>query len=298
VGLLIHNVDRQAIHIDQYRQAKHLIRPGHAEDTFEVKYGPHRDWCGAGRASGRETASRVAAGAVAKIVLAAEDIEVLAYTVRAGEVEAKPVDWEAARANYRANDINCPDLEAGPLMEKHILEVKDTGDTVGGIVEIRAHGVPAGLGQPVFDKISADLAKGLCSIGAIKGVEFGAGFEVGRMKGSDFNDAPYYEKKGDRIRFRTNRAGGIHGGISCGEDLVMRVAVKPTPTLSIEQPSVDLVKRKDAKLNAITRRDATLLSRIYPVTEAMVRLVICDHLLMWKGERGMQHFENPWRPKD
>ncbi len=289
VGILVRNVDKQPIHVEQYRQAKHLFRPGHAEYTFFVKYGEYYDWCGAGRASGRETVGRVAGGAVAKQILAREDIEVIAYVKESYGITAREMSFEEVKKNYRVNPLNCPDRDAAEKMIAKILEIKDAGDTCGGVVEIIARGVPAGLGEPVFDKLSATIAHGLMSIGAVKGVEIGAGFAVAKMKGSECNDPPYMEK--DRVRFRTNNAGGFMGGIANGEDLVIRMAVKPTPTISIEQDSIDKRVMKPAKLAAITRRDATICPRIYPVAEAMVRIAILDALYMWRAWQGVQNLE-------
>jgi chorismate synthase len=282
-------VDKQKVHIDQYRQVKDLIRPGHAEYTFFVKYGRHCDWCGAGRASGRETVGRVAGGAVAKQILHREGIEVIGYVKESYGIKAREMSFEEIKKNYRKNHLNCPDLEAAERMIKKILEIKGEGDTCGGVVEIVARGVPAGLGEPVFDKLSATIAHGLMSIGAVKGVEVGVGFEAARMKGSECNDPPFI--KDGRVRFRTNNAGGFMGGISNGEDIVVRIAVKPTPTLSIAQDSINMATMKETTLEAITRRDATICPRIYPVAEAMVRIAILDALYMWRGWRAMARLE-------
>ncbi len=289
VGIIVYNVDKQTIHVEQYRQVKDLIRPGHAEYTFFTKYGKHADWCGAGRASGRETVGRVAGGAVAKQILLREGIEVIGYVKESYGIKAKEMSFEEIKKNYRKNDLNCPDLKAAEKMIKKILEIRDEGDTCGGVVEVIARGVPAGLGEPVFDKLSATIAQGLMSIGAVKGVEIGAGFEVARMKGSECNDPPYV--KDGKVRFRTNNAGGFLGGITSGEDIVARIAVKPTPTLSIEQDSIDMTKIKETKLSAITRRDATICPRIYPVAEAMVCIAILDALYMWRAWQAVARLE-------
>jgi len=293
VGMIIYNVDTQKIHVDQYREVKDLIRPGHAEHTFFVKYGQYADWCGAGRASGRETVGRVAGGAVAKFILEQEGIEVLAYTRESNGIVARDMTFDEVKANYRKNEINCPDLETAKKMIDDVLDIREKGDTAGGVIECIIHNVPAGLGEPVFDKLSADLAKGVMSIGAVKGLEFGAGFKAARMTGYEWNDEPYV--KDGKVRYKTNNAGGILGGISNGEDIVLRVAVKATPTISIDQGSVDMEKMEDATLSAITRRDASLLPRIYPVIEAMCRCVVLDHLYMWRAWCGMQKYENKWR---
>ncbi len=292
IGMIVYNVDTQKVHIDQYHDYKDLIRPGHAEYTFFLKYGEFADWCGAGRASGRETVGRVAAGAIAKILLARENIEVIAYTKECMGIRAREMSFEEVKKNYRKNEINCPDLEAAKKMIKKVLEVKKEGDTAGGIIELIIHNIPAGIGEPVFDKFHAVLSHGIMSIGAVKGIEIGAGFKCGRMKGSEFNDHPYLEK--DKIRFRTNNAGGVLGGITTGEDIVVRVAVKPTPTVSVEQPSINMRTMKEEKLSPITRRDATLLGRIYAVIEAMAAISTVDALFIDRGWEGMTKLNKKW----
>lgn len=293
LGIIVYNVDTQQIHIDQYASYKDLIRPGHAEYTFFTKYGKYADWCGAGRASGRETVGRVAGGAVAKFILEKEGIEVIGFTKEVMGIRSKEMTFDEVKENYRKNDLNCPDLIAAKKMIDRILEIKDEGETAGGIVEIRARGLSAGLGEPVFDKLNATIAHGLASIGAVKGIEFGAGFEVANMKGSDCNDHPYLD--GDRVRFRTNNAGGFLGGMSNGEEIVVRIAVKPTPTVSVDQPSVDMYKMKETILSPITRRDPTICGRIYAVGEAMVAIAIVDALMMAHGYASVCKIDNPWR---
>ncbi|MFC1693707.1 chorismate synthase [Candidatus Latescibacterota bacterium] len=290
VGMIVYNVDTQKIHVDQYREVKDILRPGHAEYTFFVKYGEYADWCGAGRASGRETVGRVAGGAVAKFILEKENIEVIAYTKESHGIVARDMTFEEIKANYRKNEINCPDLETAKAMIKDVEKVRDDGDTAGGIIEVIIRGVPAGLGEPVFDKLSADLAKGIMSIGAVKGMEIGSGFKCAKMTGYEFNDEPYVDN--GKVRFKTNNAGGVLGGISNGEDIVIRVAVKATPTISIDQESVNMATMENTTLSAITRRDATLLPRIYPVIESMCRCAVLDHLYMWRAWCGMQRYEN------
>jgi len=292
VGMIVYNVDTQKVHIDQYRDYKDLIRPGHAEYTFFLKYGEYADWCGAGRASGRETVGRVAGGALAKILLAREKIEVLAYTKECGGIKARDMSYDEAKKNYRKNEINCPDSEAAKKMTDAVLKVKEEGDTIGGTIELIIHNIPAGLGEPVFDKFSASLSHAIMSIGAIKGVEFGAGFRCSNMKGSEFNDHPYLSK--GKVRFRTNNAGGVLGGMTNGEDIVVRVAVKPTPTVSVEQPSINMKSMKEEKLSPITRRDPTLLGRIYAVVEAMAAITVLDALFMDKAWEGMAKLDKKW----
>lgn len=294
VGIIIYNVDTQDIHIDQYRDYKNLCRPGHATYSFFTKYGTAQDWCGAGRSSGRETVGRVAGGAVAKHILEKEGIELLCYTVQCMDIKAKPMTFEEAKAGYRKNEINCPDLGAAEKMEKRVLEIKDEGETAGGILEMRIKGVPAGLGEPVFDKISALLGHALLSIGAIKGIEFGAGFGVGNMKGSECNDE-FMKKEDGKIGFKTNNSGGILGGITNGDEIVIRLAVKPTPTVSVKQDSVNMDKMEIEVLEPITRRDPTLLGRIYAVAEAMAAMTMVDALMMARGYDSVCTADNKWR---
>lgn len=282
VGLIVYNVDRQKIHVDQYHTVKDLIRPGHAEYTFFVKYGEYADWCGAGRASGRETVGRVAGGAVAKQILAREGIEVLGHVVESHGIKARRLTFEEVRENYRTNHLNCCDPEAAEKMIADILRVRQAGDTCGGVIEIIARGVPAGLGEPVFDKLRATIACAIMSIGATTGIEFGDGFAAAGMLGSEWNDQPYLDEQ-KHVRFRTNHGGGMAGGISNGEELRFRFACKPTPTISIEQDSINMVTLEEAKLAAITRRDITICPRIYPVAEAMTACCILDAMYMAKG---------------
>ena len=298
VGLLVRNVDTQDVHIQQYRQVKDVIRPGHAELNFFYKYGQYGDWCGAGRASGRETVGRVAGGAVAKQILAREDIEVLAHVIESHGIKGRSISegtmtFEEMKSNYRANDLNCCDPEAAPKMIADLLKVREDGDTAGGAIEIVARGVPAALGEPVFDKLKATIAHGLCSIGAMAGLQFGDGFQAARSLGSQWNDQPFLEN--GKVRFRTNHAGGFQGGMSSGEDLVIRMAVKPTPTISKPQDTVDMMTMEAKKLAAITRRDITICPRIYPVTEAMVAIAVLDALYLSRAWHGLAHLNPKWQ---
>lgn len=296
VGMIIPNNDIQDMHIQQYREYKDQIRPGHAEYGFFKKYGEFSDWCGAGRASGRETASRVAGGAVAKAILDRMGIDVIAYTLESNGLRIPgEVSYETARANYRKNEINCPDLELAEKMRADVLRIKALGETSGGVVECIAHGVPAGLGEPVFDKLNAMLAHAVCSIGAVRGIEFGAGFGVAKMMGSESNDEAYMDKATGKVRFKTNHAGGILGGISTWEDIRLRCAVKPTPTVSVPQATVDMVREEDTVLSPITRRDPTLLPRIYPVVEAMVRCTLLDAIYMAESYWKIEGIDPKWR---
>ncbi|MHC4294291.1 MAG: chorismate synthase [Planctomycetota bacterium] len=297
VGLLIRNVDTQDIHIDQYRQFKDVIRPAHAEVNFFYKYGQHGDWCGAGRASGRETVGRVAGGAVAKQILAREGVDVLSHVIESHGIKGRSVSdgtlsFEEMKGNYRKNDLNCCDLKAAKKMIADLDEVREAGDTAGGMIELIARGVPGGLGEPVFDKLKATIAHGLMSIAATTSLEFGSGIQTAQMLGSEWNDQPFVEN--GKVRFRTNNCGGFLGGMSNGEDLLMRIAVKPTPTISKEQDTVDMTTLEEKKLEAITRRDISILPRIYPVAEAMTAIAIVDALFMARGWYGLAHLDEKW----
>ncbi len=297
VGLLIRNVDTQDTHIDQYRQVKDVIRPGHAEVSFFHKYGQHGDWCGAGRASGRETVGRVAGGAVAKQILAREGVEILGHVIESHGIKGRSITegtmtFEEMKKNYRTNDLNCCDLKVIEKMVADLLEVGQAGDTAGGAIEVVVRGVPAGLGEPVFDKLKATISHGLMSIAAMTSLEFGLGKAASEMLGSQWNDQPFVED--GRVRWRTNHAGGFLGGMSIGEDIVVRLSVKPTPTISKEQDTVDMMTMEAKKLEAITRRDITLLPRIYPVAEAMMAIAVTDALFMARGWYGVSKLDPKW----
>lgn len=287
VGMIIPNSDINDVHIKQHKENKDLIRPGQAAYTYFKKYGQFADWAGAGRASGRETAARVAGGAVAKAVLDSMGIDVIAFTSESHGIKAGPITYKTAKDNYRKNELNCPDLEKAQEMIEDLLKVKAAGESCGGIVEIIAHGVPAGLGEPVFDKLSATLAHGLISIGGVKGIEFGAGFDHARMTGSQSNDTPYFDEVSGKVKFKTNNAGGLLGGISNGEEIRIRIAVKPTPTIMIDQDTVDITKGVSVSHKFASRSDPSICPRIYPVCEAMVRIALLDAIMMAGGSKAI-----------
>jgi chorismate synthase len=256
----------------EYGKIRNIFRPGHAGYTYLAKYGIS-DYRGGGRSSGRETASRVAAGALAKSMLERRGVRIYAYTREIGGIKAKAVDF----AEIEKNPVRCPDPAAAKRMERKILRVKGKRDSVGGIVEIVVKNPPVGLGEPVFDKLEADLAKALMSIGAIRGFEVGNGFAAARLTGSQNNDPMYFDRKLGRIRTRTNNAGGISGGISNGEDIIMRIAVKPPSSIAKEQETVT-VSGKAAKVSIKGRHDPCICPRVVPVAESMVALTLLDHL--------------------
>ncbi len=270
ISLGIFNKDA---HSKSYDHLKNIFRPGHGDITYLKKYGI-RDHRGGGRASGRETAGRVAAAAVARKLLATQGIEIIGYTVALGGIIAEGRDLDI----LPENPLRCPDREAAGRMEERIDAVRKDGDTLGGIVEILASGCPAGLGEPVFDKLDGELAHGLMSIGAVKGVEIGAGFAVAGMLGSENND---------RITpdgCETNNAGGILAGISSGQDIIARVAVKPIPSIGKEQKTIDL-DGNEVSIKIGGRHDISAIPRILPVCEAMVALTLADHFLRQQAVR-------------
>jgi chorismate synthase len=268
--MIIWNKDQRPA---DYRRISSVFRPGHAGYTYLAKYGVS-DYRGGGRASGRETAARVAAGAFARTLLERRGITVRAYTREAAGVVAAGTDFD----EIDRNPLRAPDAAAARRMERRVLAAKAEGDSVGGIVEIVVQNAPAGLGEPVFDKLEADLAKALMSIGAVKGVEVGNGFAAARRRGSANNDPIYYDRRARRVRTRTNNAGGIAGGISNGEEIVLRIAVKPTSSIAKRQETVTTSGRK-AAIAIEGRHDPCICPRIVPVAEAMVALVILDHLM-------------------
>jgi chorismate synthase len=269
ICMIIWNRDQKP---KEYEKIKDLFRPGHAGYTYMAKFGV-TDYRGGGRSSGRETAARVAAGAVAKRILAAEGIQVSGYTMEVAGIACGSVDL----AVVEKNPLRAADLEAAAAMEQAVLRAKEEGDSVGGVVEVLVRNVPPGLGDPVFDKLEADLGKALMSIGAIKGFEVGNGFAASRLKGSENNDPLYVDPATGRVRTRSNRAGGIAGGISNGEEIVLRIAVKPPSSIRKEQETVT-VDLKPATISVEGRHDPCICPRVVPVAESMVALTILDHL--------------------
>ncbi len=266
ISIMVMNED---IDSGKYEKFKELYRPGHADYTYEKKYGI-RDWRGGGRSSAREQVGRVAAAAIARKILAKEGISVTGFTRQVGKIILE--DDEIDYGEIERNPVRAANRKKAAEMEKLILAAKEEGDSIGGIVEVVAKGVPAGLGEPTFDKLSAELAKAVMSIGAVKGIEIGDGFRLAEMKGSEANDA--ITGKG----FATNHAGGILGGISSGQDIIIRAVLKPTSSIAKEQQTISR-HGKEEKLKAEGRFDPCLCPRAVPVVEAMVVLVLADHLL-------------------
>ncbi|MEM2983553.1 MAG: chorismate synthase [Candidatus Bathyarchaeia archaeon] len=268
ICLAVYNED---VDSKAYEPLMSIFRPGHGDFTYYKKYGI-RDPRGGGRSSARENVARLAAGAIAKKVLFMENISILSFTRELGGIEIESFDPE----EIQRNPLLCPDRVAAQRMMDLLKEAKDSGDSVGGVVEIRVEGCPAGLGEPVFDKLDADLAKALMSIGAVKGVEVGDGFRATRLFGSQCNDQ--ITSSG----FQSNHSGGILGGISNGEEIVVRVAVKPVPSIRKPQKTIDeMGEERTVKIEG--RHDVSAIPRINPVCEAMVAIVLADHLLRWKA---------------
>jgi chorismate synthase len=274
ITVLVRNEDARPA---AYETVRTTFRPSHADFTYQAKYGI-RNWQGGGRASARETIGRVAAAAIAGKVLATlfPKIEIVAFVTQVHHLIATIDRSKVKAAEVEASIVRCPDKMATKLMVDLIEKTRADGDSLGGVIECVARNVPAGLGEPVFDKLEADLAKAMLSLPATKGFEIGSGFAATRMNGSEHNDA--FEKRGGRIATRTNFSGGIQGGISNGEEIYFRVAFKPTATISRAQDSVTSAGKK-TKLAARGRHDPCVLPRAVPMVEAMTALVLCDHAL-------------------
>ncbi|MFT6747834.1 MAG: chorismate synthase [Glaciecola sp.] len=273
IGFLIVN-DNQKSH--DYDHIKDKYRPSHADFTFQEKFGV-RDYRGGGRSSARETASRVVGGAVAKLFLKSKGIEVTGYVSQVGNLKLEQPYQKLDFNEIEKNIVRCPDPKLAKEMIDHIMDIRKQGDTIGGVVSCVIKGTPVGLGEPVFDKLQAELGKGMLSINAVKGFEFGSGFDGVALKGSEHNDAFYVDK--DQVRTKTNNSGGIQGGISNGEDIYFKVAFKPVATIMQDQTSIDKHN------NAVTvtgkgRHDPCVVPRAVPIVEAMAALTLVDYVLL------------------
>jgi len=269
IALLIRNTNQRSA---DYTELAGLFRPGHADYTYERKYG-RRDWHGGGRASGRETVARVAAGAVAKLLLRQVGISIRAGSVEIAGIGAETFAWD----EVEKNPVRCPDARKAVAMADAIKAAAARGDSVGGIVACEAIGLPVGLGEPVFDKLDADIAKAVMSLGSVKGIEFGSGFTAARMLGAVHNDAMLADG-----RFASNRAGGVLGGISTGAPLQFRVAIKPTASIAQPQQTID-AEGNPATVVVQGRHDPCIVPRIVPVIEAMTALVLADAWLQHRA---------------
>jgi len=343
--ILIPNLDRQSIHIEQYRKTNRTPRPGHASYASFQKYGEHDDAIGAGIFSGRYTCTIVAAGVLAKRILKEHGVEVCAYIKEAAGIRAAEMPWDLIRekvavfrrvrrdhdpvyaAIYRSGRItpqmsflekmavlsqferimaetsmkpvdeqrvkeehqihpklNCPDLAAAEEMYRRIIAIKEEGDSSGGVIEVFATGLPPGLGEPVFKKLDGELGR-MLSIAAVKAVEIGAGVAVKDMTGSQCNDEMFIRE--GKVAFGSNHSGGITGGLTTGQTLIARLAVKPTPTIGKDQHTIDKVTLEERVLQAVTRRDPTIVPRIWPVAEAFVAIILLDHYMHHLAYQGL-----------
>ena len=266
-----------------YEHMRTKFRPSHADYTYQAKYGV-RNWKGGGRASARETIGRVAAGAIAKKILAQEfGVEIVGYVKQVSDMVADVDPETVSMPDVESTIVRCPDSDIAERMIERIDEARKAGDTLGGVVEAVARNVPTGLGEPVFDKLEAELGRGVLSLPACKGFEVGSGFGGINMTGSTHND-PFYNEAG-RIRTRTNNSGGIQGGISNGESIVIRAAFKPVATIMMPQETVD-EDGNPTELSGRGRHDPCVLPRAVPMVEAMMALVLVDHALRQRGQVG------------
>ena len=270
ISMIIYNKDADS---SKYEKIKYLLRPGHADFTYQIKYGL-RDYRGGGRSSARETAARVAAGAIAKKLLAIHGIRIVAYVKEISEVKAKNINYN----EIYNNNVRCPDKNAANRMEQIILKAKSDGDSVGGICEIVALNVPAGLGKPIYNKLEAELGSAILGINAVKGIEFGSGFELAKMKGSQSNDS--FIIKNNKIATKTNHHGGILGGISTGMPIVMRAVVKPASSILKKQKTINYKTMKQETISVEGRHDPATIVRFPPIAEAMTAIVLADHMIM------------------
>jgi chorismate synthase len=269
--LAVWNHDKDS---SSYDKTRFEPRPGHADYTAYVKYGGFADYRGGGRFSGRITSGLVMAGVVAKKLLAPLSIEILAHTTEIGGIKAIARDYDEIRKNTPANAVHCSNPQTAEVMMQAIEKARQAGDSLGGIIEVIALGVPAGLGEPVFDTLEGELSRAFFAIPAVKGVEFGAGFSVSHLKGSENND-PFTVKEG-RVLSLSNHAGGALGGISTGMPIIARLAVKPTPSISQPQRSVNLLDMNVSSLEVSGRHDPCIVPRAVVVAESAMAVVLCD----------------------
>ena len=284
ISLVVHSADQRP---GAYDEMKEKFRPSHADYTYQAKYG-HRDHRGGGRSSARETIGRVAAGAVArKILHLTNKLEIRAYVTRIHDIAAPAVTGFPTLAEVEANAVRCPDAATAARMIERIKQARSEGDSVGGIIECRVRNVPVGLGEPVFDRLEADLARAMLSLPATKGFEVGSGFAGSLFKGSQHNDA--LVSKGGQIHTATNLSGGVQGGISNGEEIVFRTAFKPTATILQSQKTVD-VRGQETELLARGRHDPCVVPRAVVIVEAMTALVLVDHWMRQAAQNQLFKF--------
>lgn len=280
IHIFIPNEDPRSKDYDHNVQ---IFRPSHADFTYDQKYGI-RDHRGGGRSSARETAARVAAGAIAKLFLNKFNISITAFVSQVGHIKMPPeAIVHPNKDEIESNIVRCAHAQSAAEMEKLIKEIKKEGDTIGGVIHCKIEGMPIGLGEPVFDKLHADLAKAMMSINAAKGFEYGSGFSSVTMKGSEHNDAFYVDEK-NKVKTKTNHSGGVQGGISNGMDLYFNVAFKPVATIVYEQETVDS-NQNETTIQGKGRHDPCVVPRAVPIVEAMAAIVLADHILRQKTSR-------------
>jgi chorismate synthase len=271
-------VENKEIDSSDYEAIKNLPRPGHADYPANIKYGGFQDYRGGGRFSGRVTVALIMAGVIAKKLLSLFDVDVLAYTRAIGKIQSdRQFTAEEIRENKYKMATRCPDVIRAEHMEKAIADAKREGESVGGVVECVAFNVPAGVGEPLFDSLDADLAKALFDVPAVKGVEFGLGFAVAALRGSESND-PYIVQSG-KVETSTDNMGGILGGLSNGMPIIIRVAIKPTPSIGKQQKTVNLSTMEDANVTVKGRHDPCVVPKVVPAVESAVAITLADHLI-------------------
>ena len=271
-------VENKDVDSSDYEAMKDLPRPGHADYTARTKYGGFNDYRGGGRFSGRITIAFIMAGAVAKKLLNQVGVDVFAYTKAIGNVKlTKSLSYEEVRSRRYESSVRCPDLACAKKMEEAIVAARKEGDSIGGVIEIIAANVPVGVGEPLFDALDADIAKTLFTIPAVKGVEFGAGFKSAKLKGSENNDA--FQMVGGSVGTLTNNHGGVLGGISSGMPIVVRIALKPTPSIAKEQQTVALSTMENATLRVVGRHDPCVVPKAVPAAESAVAITLADHMI-------------------
>jgi chorismate synthase len=275
IALTVENKETQS---SDYEAIKDSPRPGHSDYPARIKYGGFNDYRGGGRFSGRVTVALIMAGTIAKKLLGRYDIDVLAYTQSIGTVKSdKKFTATEIRKNKNAAATRCPDLACAEKMEEAIINARKEGESLGGVIECIALNMPAGIGEPLFDALDADLAKALFGVPAVKGVEFGAGFRAAEMIGSQNNDA--FLLKNGKVVTSTDNAGGILGGLSSGMPIMIRVAIKPTPSIAKEQKTVNLSSMENAAINVKGRHDPCVVPKAVPAIEAAVAITLADHLI-------------------
>ena len=278
IGFLIWNADQRS---KDYSNIKDVYRPSHADYTYQQKYGI-RDYRGGGRSSARETIARVVAGAIAKLILRQYGVQINAYTSQVGSIKLEKPYHEMDLAQAEENIVRCPDAEVAEKMITYIDQVRQDKDSVGGVITCVVKNSPVGLGEPVFDKFHAEMGKAMLGINAVKGFEYGMGFKAGEMKGTEHNDEFYMD--GDKVRTKTNRSGGVQGGITNGEDVYMNIAFKPIATILKEQNTVN--KQGDEVQTTVKgRHDPCVLPRAVPIVEAMAAMVMVDMIYLNKMYR-------------